>query len=134
MEAAQELEDDALSTALFVVLVAPAGLVCVPPTGTDMARPARARRGRTVTLLLALCALGGCVMNCVYHRLILSSLYGVPLDAVDWMGVAFVANAVAYVLPMRADLICSAQPTTSAPRGWRMSKASAWRRATWCSA
>ena len=56
--------------------------------------------------MLAL-ALGGCVMNCVYHRLILST-YHIPLDAVDWMGVTFVANAMAYVLPMRADLVFSA--------------------------
>lgn len=46
-------------------------------------------------------------MNCVYHRLILST-YHIPLDAVDWMGVTFVANAMAYVLPMRADLVFSA--------------------------
>ena len=52
-------------------------------------------------------ALVGCVMNCVYHRLILST-YHIPLDAVDWMGVTFVANAMAYVLPMRADLVFSA--------------------------
>ena len=60
----------------------------------------------TVTLLLVF-ALCGCLMNCVYHRIILS-VFKVPLSVVDWVGVVFVANAMAYVLPMRADLIFSA--------------------------
>lgn len=60
----------------------------------------------TVALLI-LFALCGCLMNCVYHRIILS-VFKVPLSIVDWVGVVFVANAMAYVLPMRADLIFSA--------------------------
>ena len=94
----------ALSTSLFVVLVALLAWY-VYENRADMARLLALSAG-DVTLMLAL-ALGGCVMNCVYHRLILST-YHIPLDAVDWMGVTFVANAMAYVLPMRADLVFSA--------------------------
>lgn len=60
----------------------------------------------TISAMLLL-ALGACVMNCVYHKLILDT-YGLPLDLVDWMGVVFVANALGYVLPMRADLVFTA--------------------------
>ncbi len=60
----------------------------------------------TVGAMLAL-ALGACVMNCVYHKLILDT-YGLPLDWVDWMGVVLVANALGYVLPLRADLVFTA--------------------------
>lgn len=60
----------------------------------------------TISAMLAL-ALGACVMNCLYHKLILDT-YGLPLDLVDWMGVVFVANALGYVLPMRADLVFTA--------------------------
>ena len=94
----------ALSTALFVALVALLAWY-VYENRADMARLLALSAG-DVALMLAL-ALGGCVMNCVYHRLILST-YRIPLDAVDWMGVTFVANAMAYVLPMRADLVFSA--------------------------
>ena len=94
----------ALSTALFVVLVSLLAWY-VYENRADMARLLALSAG-DVTLMLAL-ALVGCVMNCVYHRLILST-YHIPLDAVDWMGVTFVANAMAYVLPMRADLVFSA--------------------------
>lgn len=94
----------ALSTSLFVVLVALLAWY-VYENRADMARLLALSAG-DVTLMLAL-ALGGCVMNCVYHRLILST-YRIPLDIVDWMGVTFVANAMAYVLPMRADLVFSA--------------------------
>lgn len=94
----------ALSTSLFVVLVALLAWY-VYENRADMARLLALSAG-DVTLMLAL-ALVGCVMNCVYHRLILST-YHIPLDAVDWMGVTFVANAMAYVLPMRADLVFSA--------------------------
>ena len=83
----------ALSTSLFVVLVALLAWY-VYENRADMARLLALSAG-DVTLMLAL-ALGGCVMNCVYHRLILST-YHIPLDAVDWMGVTFVANAMAYV-------------------------------------
>ena len=60
----------------------------------------------TVSWMLVL-ALGACVMNAVYHKLILDT-YQLPLDLTDWMGVVFVANAMGYVLPMRADLIFTA--------------------------
>ena len=93
-----------LSMALFIVLVGLLGLYVY--RHWDEMRDLLTLDGRTVTLLI-LFALCGCVMNCVYHRILLS-VYGVPLDVVDWMGVVFVANAVAYVLPMRADLIFSA--------------------------
>ena len=56
--------------------------------------------------MLAL-ALGSCVVNCVYHWVILQT-YGLPLSLVDWMGVVSVSNAIAYVLPLRADLVFSA--------------------------
>ena len=90
-----------LSMALFAVLLA---LLCwyVYQNRADM-RKLLTLDGRTVFLLLLL-SLCGCLMNCVYHRIILS-VYKVKLDAVDWMGVVFVANAIAYVLPLRADLV-----------------------------
>ena len=93
-----------LSMALFIMLVGLLGWYLY--RHWDEMRELLALDGRTVTLML-LFALCGCVMNCVYHRILLS-VYGVPLDVVDWMGVVFVANAIAYVLPMRADLIFSA--------------------------
>jgi uncharacterized membrane protein YbhN (UPF0104 family) len=62
--------------------------------------------GGTIALLFVF-ALGGCIMNCVYHRIILST-FRVPLALVDWMGVVMVSNAMAYVLPLRADLVFSA--------------------------
>ena len=60
----------------------------------------------TVAWMLVL-AFAACTMNALYHKLILDT-YQLPLDVVDWMGVVFVANAIAYVLPMRADLIFTA--------------------------
>lgn len=60
----------------------------------------------TVFWILIL-ALGACVANCVYHKLILDT-YRIPLNLTDWMGVVFVANVLAFVLPLRADLIFSA--------------------------
>lgn len=56
---------------------------------------------------ILLTALGACVVNCVYHKLILDT-YHIPLTLTDWMGVVFVANVLAFVLPLRADLIFSA--------------------------
>ena len=60
----------------------------------------------SAALLLAL-ALGGCLMNCVYHLAILRT-FGLPLSLADWMGVVSVSNAISYVLPLRADLVFSA--------------------------
>ena len=93
-----------ISTALFITLIA---LLCVYiyHNRGDMQKLLRLD-APTIALLLAL-ALGACVMNCVYHRVILST-YGIPLGLVDWMGVVFVSNAMAYVLPLRADLVFSA--------------------------
>lgn len=94
----------ALSMALFAVLI---GLLAryVYAERENMAQLLRLD-ARRIALLLAL-ALGSCVMNCVYHRVILSS-YRIPLGLTDWMGVVFVTNAMAYVLPLRADLVFSA--------------------------
>lgn len=93
-----------LSTALFALLVL---ALCwyVWQNREDMKKLLELD-ARTIAPLL-LFALCGCIMNCVYHRIILSG-FRVPLDLVDWMGVVFVANAMAYVLPMRADLVFSA--------------------------
>lgn len=60
----------------------------------------------TVIWMIVL-ALGACTLNCVYHKLILDT-HKIPLDVIDWMGVVYVANAMAYVLPMRMDLVFSA--------------------------
>lgn len=57
----------------------------------------------TVAWVLLL-SLGGCLFNCLYHRALLHG-YGLRLTLCDWVGVVFVSNAIAYVLPMRADLI-----------------------------
>ncbi len=62
--------------------------------------------GGTVALMLLLGWLG-CVVNCAYHLVILKT-YDISLSLVDWMGVVSVSNAIAYVLPMRADLLFSA--------------------------
>ncbi|MDD3334097.1 MAG: lysylphosphatidylglycerol synthase transmembrane domain-containing protein [Eubacteriales bacterium] len=94
----------ALSMALFVLLMG-ALIWYVYQNREDM--------GRLLTLdgssaaLMLFFALCGCVMNCVYHRIILS-VFRVPLSLTDWVGVVFTANAMAYVLPLRADLVFSA--------------------------
>lgn len=93
-----------LSTALFLALLA---LLCAY---VYREREALMRLLRldaptvAAMLLLALCA---CLLNCVYHRVILST-YHIPLSLTDWMGVVLAANAMAYVLPLRADLVFSA--------------------------
>lgn len=61
---------------------------------------------KTVCLMLAL-ALPACVMNALYHKLILDT-YHLPLTLTDWLGVVFVANAISYVAPLRADLVFTA--------------------------
>ena len=61
----------------------------------------------STVLWMFVLALGACTLNCVYHKLILDT-YRIPMDAVDWMGVVYVANAMAYVLPLRMDLVFSA--------------------------
>ena len=53
------------------------------------------------------CALGSALLNCWYHLIILR-VFRLPLTLTDWMGVVSVSNAIAYVLPLRADLVFSA--------------------------
>jgi len=56
---------------------------------------------------MLLLALGTCLVNCLYHLVILRT-FSLPLTLTDWMGVVFVSNSMAYVLPMRADLVFTA--------------------------
>lgn len=93
-----------ISSLLFVVLI---GLLVwyLYANRADLAQ-LLTLNASTVCWMLVL-ALGACVMNGLYHKLILDT-YHLPLDTVDWLGVVFVANAMAYVLPMRADLIFTA--------------------------
>ena len=93
-----------LSTVLFVVMIALLGWYLYE-NRADLARLLQFN-WQTVVMIFA-CALGACTMNAVYHKVILDT-YGIPLGLVDWMGVVFVANAMALVLPMRADLIFTA--------------------------
>jgi len=93
-----------ISSVLFVVLIALLAWYLYA-NRADLAQLLTLSPAVVVRMLvLALCA---CVMNAVYHKLILDT-YRLPLDVVDWMGVVFVANAMAYVLPMRADLVFTA--------------------------
>lgn len=48
-----------------------------------------------------------CVVNCLYHLAMLRT-YGLKLTLTDWAGVVCVTNSMAYVLPMRADLVFAA--------------------------
>ncbi len=93
-----------LSTALFALMIVLLGLYLY----TNRANLAALLTFsyQTVALILVF-ALGACAMNAVYHKLILDT-YDIELTLVDWMGVVFVANAMALVLPMRADLIFTA--------------------------
>ena len=93
-----------LSTILFVVLIALL-VWYLYENRADLGQLLRLSPA-TVTWMLIL-ALGACTMNCVYHKLILDT-FQLPLDLTDWLGVVYVANAMAYVLPMRADLIFTA--------------------------
>jgi uncharacterized membrane protein YbhN (UPF0104 family) len=60
-----------------------------------------------VVVTLLLLGLFSAVVNSLYHLALLNT-YGLRLSLVDWMGVVCVSNAIAYVLPMRADLVFSA--------------------------
>ncbi len=93
-----------LSTALFVVMIALLGWYLYE-NRADLAQ-LLTFSWQTVALILVL-ALGACTMNAVYHKMILDT-YDIPLSLIDWMGVVFVANAMALVLPMRADLLFTA--------------------------
>ena len=52
-------------------------------------------------------AFGGCMMNAYYHKLLLDT-YHIPLTLTDWVGVVSIANVIAYVVPLRMDLLFSA--------------------------
>lgn len=93
-----------LSTTLFIVL---AGLLAayVYAHWNEM-KSLLALSPGTVALLLGL-GLLSCLMNCIYHLVILRT-FPLRLSLTDWMGVVCVSNAIAYVLPMRADLVFSA--------------------------
>ncbi len=60
-----------------------------------------------IIVSLLLLGLFNAVVNSLYHLALLRT-YGLTLSLVDWMGVVSVSNAIAYVLPMRADLVFSA--------------------------
>lgn len=93
-----------LSTALFLVMIALLGWYLYA-NRADLQR-LLTLNWQTVAMIF-LFALGACTMNAVYHKVILDT-YDIRLGLVDWMGVVFVANAMALVLPMRADLIFTA--------------------------
>ena len=93
-----------LSTVLFVVMIALLGWYLYQ-NRADLAKLWNFS-WQTVSLILTL-AFGACTMNALYHKLILDT-YHIDLRLVDWMGVVFVANAMALVLPMRADLLFTA--------------------------
>ena len=59
-----------------------------------------------ITELLGLGVLR-CVINCLYHLAMLNT-YRLKLSLTDWAGVVCVTNTMAYVLPMRADLVFAA--------------------------
>jgi len=60
----------------------------------------------TVAALLGL-GLLSCLINCLYHLQILNT-FKLKLSLTDWMGVVCVSNAMAFVVPMRADLVFKA--------------------------
>ena len=93
-----------LSTVLFAVMIALLAWYLYH-NRADLARMLTLDLPTVVWMLFL--ALGGCVLNCIYHKLILET-HQIPLDLTDWMGVVCVANAMAYVLPMRMDLVFSA--------------------------
>jgi len=94
----------AASLLLFAVLILLLGLY-IAKHWEDMEK-LLSLSGSSAALLLTL-ALGGCLMNCVYHLMILRT-FGLPLSLTDWMGVVSVSNVISYALPLRADLVFSA--------------------------
>jgi len=93
-----------VSTALFLILL---GLL----TWYVYAHWAEMRKllllsPRTIAALLGL-GLLSCIFNCLYHLQILNT-FKLKLSLTDWMGVVCVSNTIAYVLPMRADLVFKA--------------------------
>ena len=91
----------ALLFALFAVLVVLLGWYLWEHRA-DMAK-LLSLSATDVALLLGL-AFAGCALNCVYHKIILNT-YDIPLTLTDWAGVVCVSNALAYVMPLRGDLV-----------------------------
>jgi uncharacterized membrane protein YbhN (UPF0104 family) len=93
-----------VSTALFLVLL---GLLVwyVREHWAEMKKLLDLSPG-TVAALFAL-GLASCVFNCLYHLQILNT-YNLKLSLTDWMGVVCLSNVIAFVLPMRADLVFKA--------------------------
>ncbi len=61
----------------------------------------------TTMILMMVFAFGCCVSNMFYHKTILGT-HQMTLTITDWMGVVSIANVIAYVVPMRADLLFTA--------------------------
>lgn len=93
-----------LSSVLFAALVALLAWYLYA-NRADLAQLLTLNASTVCSMLLL--ALGACVMNALYHKIILDT-YQLPMDVVDWLGVVFMANAMAFVLPMRADLLFTA--------------------------
>lgn len=93
-----------LSTVLFTLMLGLLGWYLYA-NRADLAQLLTLSPGLIAGMLLL--ALAACCVNCYYHKLILDT-YGLPMDVTDWMGVVFASNAMAYVLPMRMDLIFTA--------------------------
>lgn len=93
-----------ISTALFLLLL---GLLAwYVQAHWDEMRKLLSLSPNTLALLLGL-AVVSLVINSLYHLAVLNT-FRIPLTLVDWMGVVCVSNTIAYVLPMRADLVFSA--------------------------
>jgi len=60
----------------------------------------------TIAQLIGL-GLASAVVNGLYHKVVLDT-YNLRMTVIDWFGVVCVSNSMAYVLPMRADLVFSA--------------------------
>ena len=65
------------------------------------------RLNTSLVLQMLFFAFCGCMMNAIYHKELLLT-YNVNLKVRDWVGVVSLANVIAYVVPMRMDLIFSA--------------------------
>ena len=93
-----------ISTALFILLLGLlAGYVY---THWDEMRALLTLSPQIIVTLLAL-GFFSSIINGLYHLAILRT-YNLKLTLTDWMGVVCVSNSMAYVLPLRADLVFSA--------------------------
>ncbi len=95
---------NAVSTALFLILLVLLGWYV--RAHWDEMRKLLSLSADTVALLLAL-GMVSLIINSFYHKAILDT-YHLKLSLTDWMGVVCVSNSIAYVLPMRADLVFTA--------------------------